>query len=271
MIKVAILSNQDMTSNIIFSNLFKKSEIRLVGVAFTTTLTRKRTGILGVFDILQRLNFIYWLFLVFSNGIFVARASLAKILPFSVSIKSQCARHRVPVTKSSNFNSTEFIKWIKRCDPDIIIIRVDQMLGRELLSVPPKGVWCIHSSLLPAYRGIAGEFHAMARKEALIGTSLFEVRLKLDAGKVLRQASFKPTNDLLYNILKNNSIAAHLLEKALTDVANKRPSQDGSALDNISPSYHSWPKSSDMTLFNQTGAKLLGLKGFCRFINLILS
>ena len=194
--KVFILSNDDLTSNIIFSGLLEDSNIEVTGIAFTTTLIKKNeTKLTSVLNVFNKTVFNYWLFLIITNGFFKISEYLS--LNFKKkynstwfkSIKQLAKNKNIPIYYSNNFNSEEFIKIIKNHNPDIIAIRVNQILKKKIIELPKLGIICAHSSLLPSYKGIAAEFHALSNTEK-IGTSIFKVELELDKGPTISQKSF---------------------------------------------------------------------------------
>jgi hypothetical protein len=75
--KIFILSNEDLTSNVIFSEIIGLEGIDVVGVGFTSTLTKNRKGVLGAFSLLRRMALRYWLYLVFVNGFYKLRRPLS--------------------------------------------------------------------------------------------------------------------------------------------------------------------------------------------------
>lgn len=268
MLKVLILSNKDMTSNIIFSGLFGSKSLNICGVAFTDTLTKRKSGLLGVLALAKKMSIRYWLFLIFTNVLFIVRTRLTKVRKYRFSLAAKCKANMTPCVSSSDFNSPEFLRFVQHLKPDIIVLRVDQIIGSELLSIPIHGIWCIHSSLLPNYKGIAGEFHAMRCGEQRIGSSVFKVKLELDEGELIKQESMESSSSLLVNIIENNLIGARILKESLCDLAlngdvsemNMRPGRG---------SYYSWPSRENVNAFKSLKLKLIGRRGLLRFLSVL--
>ena len=262
-IKVFILSNDDLTSNIIFSSLFGQEEIEVVGIGFTTTIVfKKESKLLGPFIVLKKTFLNYWLFLVITNGLFKIFERLkpnAKLGSWLVSIKNIAKRKNIPVYYSANFNGSEFLEILRKSNVDILTIRINQILNENVLNTPKFGTICTHSSLLPSFKGIAGEFNAIAQGEHFIGSSIFNVELVLDEGHVLFQRTFKtrPNKSLLYHLLKNNIIAKHLLRKAVIEVGRAKGTSRFCVENDYESSYFSWPSKSAYGLYKKRGYKLL--------------
>lgn len=272
-LSVFILSNDDLTSNLIFAPLFESDQIDVKGLAFTTTLTGKQGGIRGIFKLLEKVDVRYWLYLAFTNGCFriFEKLALWTNAPLGTlpSLKQACRQSDVPVYYSGNFNSQAFLERVKQAKPDILVIRVNQILKQPILDIPSLGVWCVHSSLLPSYRGIAAEFHALNNHEAYIGTSIFKVLLKLDEGPVIRQNAIavEPGRSVFHLMLRNNREAAALLRETLETLAERgeiEPMQPPA--DTLEPSYYSWPSTEQVRSFHAQGKRLIALNECLSFM-----
>jgi methionyl-tRNA formyltransferase len=145
---------------------------------------------------------------------------------------------------SKNFNSEKFIDYLKALAPDLIITRANQILKKELLRVPRFGVWCCHSSLLPSYQGIAGEFHALLNGEDYIGSTIFRVEEELDKGPNLFQVSIpvKSGQSVYKHTLRNNEAGRQLLASSVTILSQEWRSPEVSLSHlKLNHSYYSWP------------------------------
>ena len=159
-------------------------------------------------------------------------------------LKPMCRRLKIPIVYSKNFNSEKFIRYLKELKPDLIVTRANQILRKRLLKIPRFGVWCCHSSLLPSYQGIAGEFHALLNGENYIGTTIFKVEEELDKGPNLFQVSIpaKRGQSVYKHTLRNNEAARRLLASSLAKLSQERRNLEVSSSDlNLDSSYFSWP------------------------------
>ena len=179
--KIFILSNDDLTSNLIFAPLFRMSGIEIVGLAFPASpASGTRSTLAGALALRHKMDSRYWLYLVATNGLFRLFDVLSNTLHLSpqngdlVAFAALARDRSIPVIVVDDFNSANPNRCpAKRCD--LLIIRIGTILDAELLSLPFVGTWCVHSSLLPSFRGIAGEFHALRIPDAPIGSTVFEV------------------------------------------------------------------------------------------------
>jgi methionyl-tRNA formyltransferase len=98
------------------------------------------------------------------------------------------AENSVAFAQTDNVNSTEMVKKISDCQPDLlVVIAFGQKIGNELINLPPKGAVNVHASLLPKYRGAAPINWAIINGERRTGISIITVVEKMDAGDILSQ------------------------------------------------------------------------------------
>ena len=75
---------------------------------------------------------------------------------------------------------------VKKLNADIMITcAYGQILSKEVLSAFPKGVWNLHASLLPKYRGASPIQSAILAGEKFTGVTVMKTELSLDSGDIL--------------------------------------------------------------------------------------
>ncbi len=85
-------------------------------------------------------------------------------------------------------NTTEIAGRIRDLRPDFLFsFYYRLMLGAPLLSIPGRGAFNVHGSLLPKYRGRAPVNWAIIRGETETGATLHEMVEKPDAGRIVDQ------------------------------------------------------------------------------------
>ena len=73
--------------------------------------------------------------------------------------------------------------------PDLMITAAyGQILTQEILDIPPLGVWNVHASLLPRYRGAAPVQWAVIHGEAQTGVTIMQTARGVDTGDIVSQA-----------------------------------------------------------------------------------
>lgn len=93
-------------------------------------------------------------------------------------------------------DNTEILEWIKRANPDIIIVTAYGMiLPTSVLNSAPMGAWNIHASLLPKYRGAAPIQRAIMNGEKKSGVTLMQMDAGLDSGDIILQEAVEIGDD----------------------------------------------------------------------------
>jgi len=92
------------------------------------------------------------------------------------------------VFQPDSVNSKEALEIISNWKPDVIVVvAFGQILGSNVLSLPPLGCINLHASLLPKYRGAAPIQWAIINGESKTGVTTMFMDEKLDAGDIILQ------------------------------------------------------------------------------------
>jgi len=130
--------------------------------------------------------------------------------------------HSVPFIETGNVNAPDVVKTIAGYEPDlIVVIAFGQKVGKEVVSLPPKGAINVHASLLPKYRGAAPINWAIINGETETGISIITLAQKMDAGQVLGQSRTAIGPDETAGDLHDrlSKLAAPLLLKTIDQIA----------------------------------------------------
>ncbi len=100
------------------------------------------------------------------------------------------------VLQPEKLRDPEFVSTIKKIEPDIIVVVAFRMLPEIIWSIPKKGTFNLHSSLLPNYRGAAPMNHAIINGEKESGITTFMLDNKIDTGKILFRKKIDITDDM---------------------------------------------------------------------------
>ena len=80
-------------------------------------------------------------------------------------------------------NGSEFLQSVRERAADAIIsVACPYILGRRLLSLPPRGCLNIHHAPLPRYRGMMPTFWQMFNGERSVGITIHYMSEKVDEG-----------------------------------------------------------------------------------------
>jgi hypothetical protein len=263
--RVFIFSNDDLTSNIIFSGVLDLPGVEVAGVALAASPNRKSGGQLtGALALLRKVAFRYWLYLVVTNGLFKLYDMITRWFQLTprfgplVSLRRLCQAHSVPVSVVQDFSGDAMQQTLAGADIDLLLIRIPAILKKQILDIPKHATWCVHSSLLPGYKGIAGEFHALRHSDR-VGTTIFKVTDTLDEGAPLFQIEVPSSRSasMFSHMLRNNLAAAKLLRQCVETLRDGSKESANLLNQGMAPSYFSWPQSKEVREFRDRGGTLI--------------
>lgn len=272
-IRILILANRDPTSSSVFRPVCEDARVEVVGVSFTSTLTKSKNFWRGVLDVFKASGLSYFAYISFWNGVFTFKEWLIWHLPFLgrlftnfFSLRLWARDHNVEIVFSNDFNSQDFINFVNQHRPDVLFTRINQILREPILQSTRHGCWCFHSSELPRYQGIAAEFHSLLNGEKTVGFTVMKMEPKLDAGPIIGQGSTAiPRGITLHSLIEHNYTNAHrVIRKMLDDFLSdtiKYSSQDPSL-----KSYYSWPNSNQTQAFRRKGFRFICFKQCVSYI-----
>lgn len=92
--------------------------------------------------------------------------------------------HGIPVLKPERPDES-VVKWMQERQGNVILVMAYGHILRDyILNFPEKGIWNLHGSILPKYRGASPVETAVAMGEKMTGVSLMQVVPAMDAGAV---------------------------------------------------------------------------------------
>ena len=95
---------------------------------------------------------------------------------------------QLTVRNPKNLNSEEEFNFIKKINPDIVVVvAYGQLISKKLLNIPKEGFINIHASLLPKWRGAAPIQRSIMNSDSETGISIMKIIEKLDAGPVMKK------------------------------------------------------------------------------------
>jgi methionyl-tRNA formyltransferase len=96
----------------------------------------------------------------------------------------------VPVLQPVRPVGDLFLASLRRLEFDLaVVVAYGHILRREVLTLPARGMYNVHASLLPHYRGAAPIQHAILAGDAETGVSIMQMDEGLDSGPVLHRAT----------------------------------------------------------------------------------
>jgi methionyl-tRNA formyltransferase len=93
----------------------------------------------------------------------------------------------LPILRPDSLSDKAFHEQLRSLQPDIIVVVAFRILPEDIFSIPSKGIFNLHASLLPRYRGAAPIQWALIRGEKETGVTTFLLAKKVDTGGILLQ------------------------------------------------------------------------------------
>ncbi|MCU1245234.1 MAG: methionyl-tRNA formyltransferase [Acidobacteria bacterium] len=92
----------------------------------------------------------------------------------------------LPLMQPAKVRDPQFLEELAKAAPEAgVVIAYGKILPPALLAIPPRGLFNIHASILPYYRGAAPIQRAIEQGERTTGVSIMRVDEQLDHGPVL--------------------------------------------------------------------------------------
>ena len=95
-------------------------------------------------------------------------------------VKKFAVEKEIPILQPLKLKEPEFIDALKNWNADVFVVVAFRMLPYEVYSIPPKGTFNVHASLLPQYRGAAPIHWALMNGETKTGITTFFLNDKMD-------------------------------------------------------------------------------------------
>ena len=106
-------------------------------------------------------------------------------------VKDYAVAQELPLLQPSSLKDPTFVSDLKALEADVFVVVAFRMLPKVVWSIPPKGTFNLHASLLPSYRGAAPINWAIINQEKESGVTTFLIDEKIDTGNLLLQEKIK--------------------------------------------------------------------------------
>lgn len=100
-------------------------------------------------------------------------------------VKKYAVEHDLPLAQPEKLRDENFIETLKSWNADVFVVVAFRMLPQSVWSIPSKGTFNLHGSLLPQYRGAAPINWAVMNGEKETGVTTFLIDEKIDTGNIL--------------------------------------------------------------------------------------
>lgn len=134
-------------------------------------------------------------------------------------------KYNLVLYKEKNINSDLFLKEIKKLNIDLIVsVNFEQILKKEIISIPKYGCINTHASILPKYRGRAPLNWAIINGEKQTGVTVHFIEEGIDTGNIICQEKVCiKENDYIEDLLiKVKNIYPSIVLKAIKIIQNDK-------------------------------------------------
>ncbi len=163
-------------------------------------------------------------------------------------------KYKIPfISLKSDINDPKIEQKIKSLSADLIlIIAGNQIIKKNILKSTKFGVYNVHSSLLPDYKGLMPTFWVLKNNEKFTGVTLYKLTEGIDNGPIISQKKIKIHKKLSQAklILKLKLLANELIITDLIKITNQ-----SNYIANTGGSYFKFPKKEDVIIFKANNKK----------------
>ena len=103
-------------------------------------------------------------------------------------VKEFALKYSLSLLQPESLHNADFISSLASFSPDLFVVVAFRILPPQAFSIPTKGAFNLHASLLPKYRGAAPINWAIINGEKESGVTTFFLREKVDTGNIILQA-----------------------------------------------------------------------------------
>jgi methionyl-tRNA formyltransferase len=110
-------------------------------------------------------------------------------------VKEFALKNNLEVLSPQSLKDESFIEQLKEVDADLFVIVAFRILPKDVYTIPKKGSFNLHGSLLPKYRGAAPMQWALINGDKETGVTSFFLEDKVDTGNIILSEKLKIDED----------------------------------------------------------------------------
>jgi methionyl-tRNA formyltransferase len=137
-------------------------------------------------------------------------------------VKTYAKAHNLPILQPEKLKDENFLSELEAFNADIFVVVAFRMLPEMVWSMPQKGTFNLHASLLPKYRGAAPINWALINGETETGLTTFFINQIIDTGSILAQEIISISENMTAGELHDQlmNLGANLTVETLDKIAN---------------------------------------------------
>lgn len=139
-------------------------------------------------------------------------------------VKEYAIKNDILCLQPEKMNDDTFINQLKQINADIFVVVAFRILPKSVYSIPAKGSFNLHGSLLPKYRGAAPIQWALINGDKKTGVTTFFLDDKVDTGKIIDFTEIEIEQNDNFGSLhdKLSKIGAELVLETLNKIENNQ-------------------------------------------------
>ncbi len=154
-------------------------------------------------------------------------------------VKEFALKHSLSLFQPESLHSADFISSLASLLPDLFVVVAFRILPPQAFSIPTRGAFNLHASLLPKYRGAAPINWAIINGEKESGVTTFFLREKVDTGNIILQARVAIPESMtageLHDTLSDVGAEIVLQTVRLIELGKTHPRQQDDSLSSPAP------------------------------------
>jgi methionyl-tRNA formyltransferase len=151
---------------------------------------------------------------------------------YTARIAALCEKAGIPHTTTREVKPSEYAAYLREMAPEVVfVISWRFLISEACFSIPPCGIFILHDSLLPKYRGHAPTNWVIINGEEETGLTLQYIHPEMDMGDIVDQIRIPLARDETARTLNDKFLAVYpqiVLENldAIIEGRNRRTPQD---------------------------------------------
>lgn len=136
-------------------------------------------------------------------------------------VKLYCTQHNISLRQTAKIkDDNTLIEEIRNLQPDLLITAAfGQILNQEIIDIAKHGIWNVHASLLPQWRGASPIQHAILHNNPQTGITIMQTDIGIDTGDIISIESLdilpSDTSESLYT--KLSELGGKLLIRTINE------------------------------------------------------
>jgi methionyl-tRNA formyltransferase len=148
------------------------------------------------------------------------------------SVKIYALEHQIPVLQPESLKAPDFITQLTELQAELFVVVAFRMLPESVFTIPHRGTFNVHASLLPNYRGAAPIQRAIMNGETKSGVTTFFLNKGMDTGDIIDSTEI---------VVNENDTAGDLYERLMIE-GGKLAVKTIAAIENNTITTHKQPE-----------------------------